>query len=126
MRKILMAIMMVTSMTMVPAAVQAKTYIDYGTMRCTAYCPCEECSGNWSTETYSGKTAKEGRTIAVDPDVIDIGSKVKIGDKYYIAEDTGPMVVDDTIDIYFDSHEEVEKFADGDGIKFVKCWVVKD
>ena len=39
--------------------------------------------------TSTGVTAKEGRTIAVDPSIIPYGSEIKIGNHVFIAEDTG-------------------------------------
>lgn len=82
-------------------------------VKLTAYCPCEECSGQWGTKTKTGTTATEGRTIAVDPDVIPLGSKVKIGDKIYIAEDIGGAVNGKHIDVYFDDHKvDFKKYVD--------------
>jgi 3D (Asp-Asp-Asp) domain-containing protein len=52
--------------------------------------------------TYSGKHAAEGRTIAVDPNLIPIGSKVYIeGIGLRIAEDTGGAVKGQHIDVFF-------------------------
>ena len=96
--------------------------IDYGQMRCTAYCPCEKCSKGYGRETSTEATAVAGRTIAVDPDVIDIGSKVEINGDVYIAEDVGADVVGETIDIFFDTHEEVEEWE----VRYLHCWVVRD
>lgn len=109
------------AMLLLPIQVNARTYIDYGLMRCTAYCPCEECSEGWGRQTHSGKMAEAGRTIAVDPSIIDIGSKVKIGKHIYVAEDVGGLVQGDHIDIFFDTHEEVEEW----GVRYIECWVVK-
>lgn len=74
----------------------------------TAYCPCELCCGKWSGgPTKSGVMPKENRTIAVDPDVIPLGSKVKIeGVGVYVAEDTGSAVKGNIVDIYFSNHSE--------------------
>ena len=119
MKKFIMLMVLATMLT--PVRTRAVTLIDYGTMRITAYCPCESCSAQWGRKTYSGETATAGRTIAVDPDVIDIGSKVKIGDHVYVAEDIGGAVVGDTIDIFFDTHEEVEAW----GVRYIESWVVK-
>lgn len=110
---------------LIPIQVNARTHINMGEFKLTAYCPCEECSEGWGRQTASGKTAEAGRTIAVDPDIIDIGSKVKIGNKIYIAEDIGGGVKGDHIDVFFDSHEEVEAFNDGKGIKYTNVWVVR-
>lgn len=96
--------------------------IDYGIMRCTAYCDCPECSCGYGRHTHSGTTAEAGRTIAVDPDVIDIGSKVEIDGQIYVAEDVGSAVQGDVIDIFMDTHEEVEEWE----VRHLHCWVVRD
>lgn len=84
----------------------------------TAYCSCPKCCGIWSKDhpsrqgtdyeqhTTSGTIPVAGRTVAVDPDIIPLGSKILINDHEYIAEDTGSGVKGNHIDIYFDSHEE--------------------
>ena len=96
--------------------------IDYGIMKCTAYCDCPECSSGYGRHTHSGATAEAGRTIAVDPDVIDIGSKVEIEGQIYVAEDVGSAVVGDHIDIFFDSHKEVEEW----GTRYLETKVVRE
>lgn len=85
-----------------------------GRFKLTAYCPCRECSEHWGTQTSTGKVATEGRTIAVDPEVIPYGSKVKINGETYIAEDCGSAIKGKEIDIYFNTHEEVDNF----GVKY--------
>lgn len=77
----------------------------------TAYCPCYECSEGYGDMTATGKRAKEGRTIAVDPSVIEYGTTVYIDGKAYIAEDCGGLVKGKHIDIYFDSHSKVDAFG---------------
>ena len=106
---------------LIPMQADAKL-ISMGECKITYYCACSECSGPWGDLTATGTRCEEGRTVAVDPDTIDIGSKVKIGDHIYTAEDVGPAVVGDTIDIFFDTHEEVDAF----GVQYKLCWVVKD
>ena len=96
--------------------------IDYGIMKCTAYCDCPECSSGYGRNTHSGATAEAGRTIAVDPDVMDIGSKVEIEGQIYVAEDVGSAVQGDVIDIFFDSHAEVEEW----GTRYLETKVVRD
>lgn len=83
-----------------------------GTFETTAYCKCEKCCGIWTdSPTKSGTTPKEGRTIAVDPDVIPLGTQVIIDGKVYTAEDTGSAVKGNVIDIYFSDHKETEKYG---------------
>lgn len=58
--------------------------------------------------TATGTTAKEGRTIAVDPKVIPYGTKVYIdGWGYRIAEDCGGGIKGNHIDIYVDSASHI-------------------
>ena len=76
-----------------------------GTFKITAYCPCEKCCGKWADGiTATGTKATEGRTIAVDPKIIPLGTKVIISGHEYIAEDTGGAIKGKRIDIYFESH----------------------
>lgn len=71
-----------------------------------AYCACTKCCGKWARGiTASGTTATEGRTIAVDPDVIPLGTHVYVNGREYIAEDTGSGINDRTIDVFFESHQ---------------------
>ena len=106
--------------TMISVPVQAKT-INMGEFKLTAYCPCEKCSKGYGRNTTSGKKARSEHTIAVDKSRIDIGSRVKIGDTIYTAEDTGGGVEGDHIDIFFDTHEEVEEF----GVKYKNVKIVR-
>ena len=79
----------------------------------TAYCACPKCCGKWSDGiTASGTKATAKRTIAVDNNIIPLGSKVEIeGLGTYIAEDTGSAIKGKIIDIYFDTHEEALNFG---------------
>lgn len=86
-------------------------YINMGKFMLTAYCPCYECSDKWGDMTATGVRAKEGRTIAVDEDVIPYGCEVIIGGNTYRAEDCGGKVIGKHIDIYFESHEEADSFG---------------
>ncbi len=88
------------------------TTANYTTLRVktTAYCNCSVCCGSWAGgPTASGKMPKEGRTIAVDKNVIPLGTKVEIDGKIYIAEDTG--VKGNWIDIYFEKHSDTNKYG---------------
>lgn len=87
--------------------------INTATFKTTGYCTCKKCCGRWSPEvsgkpasTASGTTPTTGRTVAVDPSVIPLGSTVIIDGVSYIAEDTGSAVKGNVIDIYFSSHSE--------------------
>lgn len=78
----------------------------------TAYCYCEKCCGKSDGVTATGRKAKQGRTVAVDPNVIPYGSIVYIdGVGDYIAEDCGGKIKGNRIDIYFDSHKDALEFG---------------
>ncbi|GAA4706739.1 3D domain-containing protein [Brevibacillus fulvus] len=62
--------------------------------------------------TATGVKAVEGRTIAVDPDVIPLGWWVYIeGIGFRHAEDTGGSVNGNKIDVFFDNHAEAVQFG---------------
>ena len=80
-----------------------------GEFRIYHYCPCELCTGKKPGDRgygikATGAVATEGRTVAVDPDIIPLGSEVLINGIIYIAEDSG--VKGKTIDIFVGSHEQ--------------------
>lgn len=88
-----------------------------GKFTLTAYCPGRCCCGKWASGyTATGTLATEGRTIAVDPDVIPYGSRVLLiwpdGTQHsYIAEDCGGGVNGNHIDVFFDSHQAARYFG---------------
>lgn len=86
--------------------------VSLGTFKLTAYCPCEKCCGAWADGiTYTGTTATAGRTIAVDPTVIPLGSTVYINGQAYIAEDIGGAIKENRVDVFFSTHEEALQFG---------------
>lgn len=86
--------------------------LNLGTFTLTAYCPCPKCCGEWSDGiTYMGTWATQGRTIAVDPDVIPLGSSVEIAGQTYVAEDIGGAIQGNRIDVFFRSHAEALQFG---------------
>ena len=81
-------------------------------VKATAYCPCSKCCGKWADGiTYTGTKATQGRTIAVDPKVIPLGTKVLIDGQIYIAEDIGGGIKGNRIDVFFDCHNEALKWG---------------
>lgn len=104
------------SVVLTPEPEQTETLTLLGEFKLTAYCPCEQCCGKSEDDPYygitaSGAIATAGRTIAVDPSVISIGSEVVINDHTYIAEDVGGAIKENRIDVYFDSHQEALEFG---------------
>ena len=86
-------------------------YKKLGTFNATAYCGCASCCGSAGGHTASGTTPKAGRTIATDPSVIPLGSKVMIDGKEYVAEDTGGAIGGKRVDIFFSSHSAALQFG---------------
>ena len=83
-----------------------------GEFKITAYCPCPLCCGEWADGlTYTETVATEGRTIAVDPDIIPLGSIVEINGEKYVAEDIGGAIKENRIDIFFSKHEDALKWG---------------
>lgn len=83
-----------------------------GEFRVSFYCSASCCCGEWADGiTATGTTATEGRTIAVDPNVIPLGSEVALfyddgSICYYTAEDIGGAIKENRIDVFMESHEE--------------------
>ena len=61
--------------------------------------------------TYTGTEATAGRTVAVDPDVIPLGSTVYIDGAEYIAEDIGGAIKGRRIDVLLPTHEAALEFG---------------
>ncbi len=98
------------------------TVKNYVTMwvKTTGYCNCTSCAGQWAgAATASGTRPREGRTIAVDKNLIPLGTKVQIGNKTYVAEDTGGAIKGRKIDVYYASHGK----ALAHGVKYQKIKV---
>ena len=101
-------------------AVGAWEYV--GECTITAYCPCAECCGRWADGlTATGFPALPG-VVAVDPDVIPLGSTVVIDGQRYLAADTGSGVEGLHIDICMGSHGETVEH----GVRTADVWVAFD
>ena len=93
------------------------------TVTATAYCNCAKCCGRWSGgPTASGVMPEQGRTIAVDPSVIPMGSAVVYNGHEYIAEDTGSAIKGKRIDIYYDSHQDALEW----GVQEITIYVLNE
>ena len=93
-----------------------------GNYKLTFYDPCVECNGNNLALTATGTTLTEGRTIAVDPSVIPLGSRVFIeGYGVFIAEDTGGAIKGNKIDIAVSTHERANEL----GVQYANVYLLK-
>ena len=111
-------------------------------MTATAYdLSFESCGKERSSPAYgvtsSGTRATAGRTIAVDPEVIPLGSRVKITfpEKYsyldgiYMAEDTGRLIKGNKVDVFFGEDKAgsrtVNKLAMDFGVQDVEVEILE-
>ena len=102
------------------AAAPVKSFVSLGVFKCTAYCPCEKCCGDFADGiTATGTKATQGRTIAVDPSVIPYGTTVFIDGTAYVAEDCGGAIKNNRIDVYFDTHADALIF----GVKEIEIFI---
>lgn len=86
-------------------------FVSLGAFRVTAYCPCVKCCGKCDGITATGTQATQGRTIAVDPDVIPYGTTVYIDGVPYVAEDCGGAIKEQRIDLFFYDHADALEFG---------------
>ncbi len=92
-----------------------------GEVRLSFYCPCALCNGRSDGKTASGTIMQEGRTIAVDSNVIPLGSRVYIeGYGIFIAEDTGSAINGNRIDICVSEHERAYQM----GIDYANAYLI--
>ena len=90
------------------SVVTVKNYITMR-VRTTGYCNCRSCAGKWAGCA----------TASVDKRLIHLGTKVKIGNIIYTAEDTGSAIKGKRIDVYYASHRK----ATAHGVKYQKIKV---
>lgn len=104
-------------------AVKNESRVYLGNFKITHYCACTKCCGpNAQGITASGKVVQENKTIAVDPSVIKLGSKVFIdGYGYMEAQDTGSAIKGNIIDVYVADHQEALNL----GVVYKDVWLVK-
>jgi len=93
-------------------------------VKATAYAPGAHDNDQWGDKTFLGTTVRPG-VVAVDPDVIPLGSRVYIkypdGTGHYaVAEDTGGAIKGNRIDVALDSVDEAYDF----GIKNAKIYML--
>lgn len=104
----------------IPAGGHAEPEYEYlGEFTVTAYCPCEKCCGPWADGITASGTYAEPGVIAVDKNIIPLGSTVLIDGQEYRAEDTGSAIKGNRIDIYCSSHNVALDY----GIQHHEVWV---
>ena len=91
----------------------------------THYCGCSKCCGKWSSGSESdavganGTKLKAYQSIAVDPNVIPLGTILHDSTgKQYVAEDTGSAIDGYRIDIFTGNHQEAKEL----GVKEIELY----
>ena len=86
---------------------------DYlGEFQVTGYCSCSLCCGEKEEKLTKSETVpKAAHTIAADPSVIPLGTRIVIDGGSYVVEDTGKAIKGNRLDIYFDTHEEAVRYG---------------
>ena len=87
-----------------------------GLFELTAYCPCSRCCGKNDGITATGTVATEGRTVAVDPNVIPYGTTIEViypdGSRArYVAEDCGGAIKAQRLDVFFADHQTAREYG---------------
>ena len=85
---------------------------DPDTFIVTAYLAIDEFENRFHGITYTGVPAKANHTIAVDPNVIPLGSMIYVeGLGWWRAEDTGNMIIGKRLDICVESRDEAMEWG---------------
>lgn len=93
-----------------------------GVFTVTYYCSCGICCGWWSGgPTASGAYPVADWTVAADPDVLPLGTRIYINGHEYCVEDTGSGVNGNHVDIYVNDHE----LAVNNGIGYAEVFASK-
>ena len=98
-----------------------------GLFELTAYCPCSRCCGKNDGITATGTVATEGRTVAVDPNVIPYGTTIEViypdGSRaQYVAEDCGGAIKAQRLDVFFADHQTAREY----GVRTAYVFLVRE
>lgn len=98
---------------------ESESLTSLGVFQITAYGrDCDGCTGI----TKTGNAPVIGKTVAVDPEVIPLGSTIIIDGHEYIAEDIGGAIKGNMIDMYVGT-EELSKFY---GVKYKEVFMKEE
>lgn len=107
--------------------IKVSKFKSLGVFKLTSYCACEKCCGKYANNRNGtikgamGVTLTNQYSIAVDPDIIPLGTKVYINGQEYIAQDTGGAIKGNRIDIYNTSHSAALNF----GVQYAEVTIEK-
>lgn len=95
-----------------------------GRYRVSFYCPNSCCNGSNSGITALGTPIVPWYTVAVDPSIIPLGSKIRIegfDGITFVACDTGSAIKNNKVDVAVSSHSEAMRL----GIQYHDVYIVK-
>ena len=96
-------------------------WYEVGVCTISHYCSCARCNGRANQPTASGVMPERFRTVAVDPNVIPMGSKIYIeGYGYRYAEDRGVSGM--WVDVFTDTHQHALDL----GLKKRMVWIIRE
>jgi 3D (Asp-Asp-Asp) domain-containing protein len=105
---------------------QAIEPVSLGNFKLTAYCSCSLCCGKWANNRPNGvvygaigEELKEGYSIAVDPTVIPYRTEVIINGHTYKTQDCGGAIKGNSIDVYFEDHNDALEF----GVQYAEVYI---
>lgn len=102
---------------------QEAKYQYIGTFLLTGYDDCCQCQEEFVGTTALGVPPRENHTIAVDPNIIPLGTHLLINGIEYVAEDVGGGVNGNHIDIFVRSHAETySDFCNG----YAEVYLIND
>ena len=86
------------------------------------YCSCQKCCGKSSKiPPISGVMPRANHTLAA-PKTYKLGTRINLeGYGIYVVEDRGGAIRDNSIEIFFSSHQEVLKW----GVKYINGSVLQ-
>lgn len=127
-KRIVVAIVTVTGILLTQNTVYAEpvylpVFERINNVKITYYCcePYKHICGTGNGITATGTKVREG-VVAVDPDVIPLGSIVYINGNKYIAEDTGGAIKGNRIDIAVSTHQEALNL----GVNYADVYFLRD
>lgn len=108
----------------IPTVTLPATYL--GEFSISHYCSCPICTGTAKgSKTATGHIPREGRTVAVDKNLIPLHSVIYVEDLgTFVAEDVGGGVKGKHLDIYIDDHKRALSLGTLGGCK-KKVYVLK-
>ena len=106
-------------------AAPERNLVSLGTFRITHYCVEEYhhiCNNGNARTTATGNRTMPHYTVAVDPRVIPLGTRVWMNGYEYLADDTGGAIRGKRLDICVNTHVEANRY----GVKYYEVFIERE